>query len=578
MKPYFHVIKLQFFFRHEIRKIITTNLLRQNSVNLPLYLDKITVFFCVLTTILTRLPLSAQFIFVLINTFRNINIAVVKRGQFALVYYGEAKSSLQRIEDFLLCEYKESQDLSTVRGRYNKTVNDFLSTSPQPSRPPGFCFKHIEVKFENSRILSNVSFEVLAGELVGIAGAAGSGKSTLLQVILKEVEPTKGLVDVEGTLSYSAQEAWIFSASVRQNVLFGQEMDMDKYQEVMRVCALEDDLSLFPHGDQTLVGERGMRLSGGQKARISLARAVYRDADIYLLDDPLSAVDAHVAEHIFNECIFNYLKNKCVVLVTHQIKYLTKVDKMYFIEDGKLTAGESRDKVNKLANDNKIETTALKKFGAISEVKERRGSEAPSQNLYKKYYFAGHWSMSLFILIMFIFVQLLNSGIDFFVAFSLDLTDNPNNSSFELKQILPTQTFLYLYAILTVILVISVHSLTYWYIRYCTSVSQKLHKALFDATLAVPMKFFNDHSSGRILNRFSKDVGCIDQVIPMILFEVIFTIFYVIGICVVISILNYWLILPTVVLILVFYAFAHLYKPTNKSIRRTEGIGTFNHI
>jgi ATP-binding cassette subfamily C (CFTR/MRP) protein 4 len=170
-----------------------------------------------------KVPLTPQFFFVL---FRNLTITVIKRLQFAFIHYAEAKSSLKRIEDFLLCDYKESQDLGN--GRYNKTVNDFLSTSPQPIRPPGFCFKHIEVKFENSRILSNVSFEVFAGELVGIAGAAGSGKSTLLQVILKEVEPTKGLVDVEGKLSYSAQEAWIFSASVRQNILFGQEMDQDK--------------------------------------------------------------------------------------------------------------------------------------------------------------------------------------------------------------------------------------------------------------------------------------------------------------------------------------------------------------
>jgi ABC-type bacteriocin/lantibiotic exporter with double-glycine peptidase domain len=163
------------FFRHEIGKIITTNFLRQNNVILALYLDKITVFFCVLTTILTKLPLTPQFFFVLINTFRNLTITVIKRSQFAFIHYAEAKSSLKRIEDFLLCDYKESQNLGN--GRYNKTVNDFLSTSPQPIRPPGFCFKHIEVKFENSTILSNVSFEVFAGELVGIAGAAGSGKS-----------------------------------------------------------------------------------------------------------------------------------------------------------------------------------------------------------------------------------------------------------------------------------------------------------------------------------------------------------------------------------------------------------------
>jgi ATP-binding cassette subfamily C (CFTR/MRP) protein 4 len=251
---------------------------------------------------------------------------------------------------------------------------------------------------------------------------------------------------------------------------------------------------------------------------------------------------------------------------------------MYFIENGKLTAGEAIDKVNKLAYDNKIETSALKEFGAVSEVKESRGSEAPSQNLYKNFYFAGRWSMLLFILVLLSTVQLLNSGIDFFVAVSLDLIENPSNSSFELKQTLSTQTFVYLYGILAIILVVSVHPLAYCYIKYCASVSQKLHNKLFAAILAVPMKFFNDHSSGRILNRFSKDLGCIDQVIPMMLFEVITTVFYVIGICVIISILNYWLIFPAVGLILFLYAFAHLCKPINKSVRRTEGIGKFYHI
>jgi ATP-binding cassette subfamily C (CFTR/MRP) protein 4 len=204
---------------------MTTNLLRQSNISLTLYLDKVTVFFCVLTTVLTKLPLTPQFFFVLINTFRNINITVIKRMQLALIYYAEAKSSLKRMEEFLLCEYKESQHFDNTREKYNS-----LSKSHQAIRPPGFCLKHVEVKFEKSTVLNNVSIEVLSGELVGIAGPSGSGKSTLLQVILKEVGPTKGLVDVEGRLSYSAQEAWIFSASVRQNILFGQ----DGYGQVPR--------------------------------------------------------------------------------------------------------------------------------------------------------------------------------------------------------------------------------------------------------------------------------------------------------------------------------------------------------
>jgi ATP-binding cassette subfamily C (CFTR/MRP) protein 4 len=302
----------------------------------------------------------------------------MKRTAYAFIFYAGAKSSLQRIDKFLLCEHQESQHLGNRKETYNKIVNSSLSTSPQAIYTSGFCIKHIVVKYEKSAVLNDVSIEVSSGELVGIAGAAGSGKSTLLQVVLKEVEPTKRFVDVEGAVSYAAQEAWIFSASVRQDILFGQEMDQDKYQKVIRVCALVEDLSLFPHGDQTLVGDRGVMLSGGQKATISLARASYRDADIYLLDDPLSAVDAHVAEHIFNECILNYLKSKSVVWVTHQIKCLSKVNQVYFIENGKLTAGETVDKIKKLTHDNEIETVPLERHDAVSEVKEHRSSEATS--------------------------------------------------------------------------------------------------------------------------------------------------------------------------------------------------------
>jgi ATP-binding cassette subfamily C (CFTR/MRP) protein 4 len=560
-------------FRTEIAQLLKPNLLRITNFCFCIYLGKIAVFFCVLTTLLTKLPFTAQYFFALLNFYTSLALTVTRRMAYAFIFFAEAKSSLQRIEKFLLCEHQEFQHLSNKEETYNKIVDSSLSLLPRPS---GFCIKHVVVKFEKNAVLNDVSLEASSGELVGIAGADGSGKSTLLQVILKEIEPTTGFVDVKGVVSYAVQEAWIFSASVRQNILFGEEMDLEKYQKVIRVCALEEDLSLFPHGDQTLVGERGVMLSGGQKARISLARAVYRDADIYLLDDPLSAVDAHVAEHIFNECLLNYLKNKSVVLVTHQVKYLSKVNQVYFIENGKLTAGETLNKANKYVNANNAETIALKKYDAVSEVKEHRSSEATSPNPYKKYCFAGHWLMCLFILLMFGFAQFINSSTDFFVAFWIDLTENPNHFSFEWKKILSPQNFLTAYASLTVILVLSVHLLSLFYVKYFIKVSNKFHKALFDTILKVPIKFFNDHSSGRILNRFSKDMVCIDQRISVFLFEIITLVFNVIGIFVVISISNLWLTFPAIALIILFYIFAHLFKPINKNIRRTEAIGEFH--
>jgi ATP-binding cassette subfamily C (CFTR/MRP) protein 4 len=145
-----------------------------------------------------------------------------------------------------------------------------------------------------------------------------------------------------------------------------------------------------------------------------------------------------------------------------------------------------------------------------------------------------------------------------------------------MEKILAPQIFLITYASLTAILVLLVHLLSFFYVKYFINVSNKFHKAIFDTILKVPIKFFNDHSSGRILNRFSKDMMCIDQYISIFLFEIITLMFSVIGIFVVISISNYWLILPSIGLIILFYIFAYLFKPINKSIRRTEGIGEFH--
>lgn len=139
-----------------------------------------------------------------------------------------------------------------------------------------------------------------------------SGKTSLLQAILSELRIREGSIQVNGRLSYASQEPWVFAGSVRENILFDSEYDEERYNEVVKVCALERDLNLLADGDQTFIGERGIALSGGQKARINLARALYFQADCYLLDDPLSAVDAHVCEYLSVPSIhktFDHLKS-----------------------------------------------------------------------------------------------------------------------------------------------------------------------------------------------------------------------------------------------------------------------------
>jgi len=189
--------------------------------------------------------------------------------------------------------------------------------------------------FQDSTTLENINLDVEPGNLCAVIGPVGCGKSSLLMATLGELPSKKGSVQVKGRISYASQEAWVFNGSLKYNITFGQEFDEAKYRKVIRVCALERDIELLPEGDMTLVGERGVSLSGGQRARVNLARAVYKDADVYIMDDPLSAVDANVGRHLFNECIMGYLAEKPRILVTHQLQYLHDADLIIALSDGK---------------------------------------------------------------------------------------------------------------------------------------------------------------------------------------------------------------------------------------------------
>uniref|UniRef100_A0A7S4FWP9 ATP-dependent transporter ycf16 n=1 Tax=Eutreptiella gymnastica TaxID=73025 RepID=A0A7S4FWP9_9EUGL len=184
---------------------------------------------------------------------------------------------------------------------------------------------------EADPVFTDVELSVQPGELVMIVGKVGSGKTSLLNAILQEGE-VQGQLHVGGTVAYVPQQAWIMNAKLQDNVLFGKPYSA-AYDQTIRVCDLRADLKNLPDGDQTEIGEKGINISGGQKQRISLARAVYQDADIYLLDDPLSAVDVHVGRRIFERCINGVLKKKTRILVTNQLQYLSHADRIYLLQD-----------------------------------------------------------------------------------------------------------------------------------------------------------------------------------------------------------------------------------------------------
>ena len=202
---------------------------------------------------------------------------------------------------------------------------------------------HIQTKKDSNmlRLFNEISLQCNESDLIAITGPAGSGKSSVLEAIIGEVPVTNGQISVTGKIAYLPQNPWLFSGTVQENIVFGNHFDEQKYQAAIEACALIDDFKQLPLGDMTQVGESGVALSGGQKARVSLARTVYSDADIFLLDSPLKAVDAKVGKFIYQKCICGLLSTRPRIHVTHDKKYLRNASVVLKMENGLIV---SRDK------------------------------------------------------------------------------------------------------------------------------------------------------------------------------------------------------------------------------------------
>ncbi|CAN0413503.1 unnamed protein product, partial [Ectocarpus sp. 8 AP-2014] len=171
---------------------------------------------------------------------------------------------------------------------------------------------------------------------INIVRQVGSGKSSLVSALLGEMTKVEGRVSIDGSVAYVAQTAWIINATLKENVLMGRPFDEARYQKVLDVCDMKQDLSQLPAGDETEIGDKGINLSGGQKQRVSIARAAYANADVYILDDPLSAVDAHVGRHLFDECLAGFLKGKTVILCANQLQFLPQTDLVLVLDQGRI--------------------------------------------------------------------------------------------------------------------------------------------------------------------------------------------------------------------------------------------------
>uniref|UniRef100_A0A668V5I2 ATP-binding cassette, sub-family C (CFTR/MRP), member 3 n=1 Tax=Oreochromis aureus TaxID=47969 RepID=A0A668V5I2_OREAU len=280
--------------------------------------------FAVYVTVDKKNILDAETAFVSISLFNILRFPLNMLPQ-VISSLVQASVSLKRVQNFL-----SHDELDPDSVNRNNTSTEFAVTV-------------VNGKFtwgkDDAPVLHNINVMVPQGSLLAVVGHVGCGKSSLISALLGDMEKVEGEVSVRGSVAYVPQQAWIQNATLRDNILFGNPYNEQKYNSVLEACALTPDLQVLPGGDMTEIGEKGINLSGGQRQRVSLARALYNDADVYLLDDPLSAVDAHVSKHIFDNLIGpeGALKGKTRILVTHGISFLPQVDNIMVMVDGRVS-------------------------------------------------------------------------------------------------------------------------------------------------------------------------------------------------------------------------------------------------
>ncbi|RZB51171.1 ABC transporter C family member 3 isoform B, partial [Glycine soja] len=300
--------------------LVGTAIVRFLFYNAPTFIAVVTFGACALIGI----PLESGKILSPLATFRILQMPIYSLPD-TISMIAQTKVSLERIASFLrLDEWKTDVVEKLPRDSSDKAIElvdgnfSWDLSSPNPT-------------------LKNVNLTVFHGMRVAVCGNVGSGKSSLLSCIVGEVPKISGTLKICGTKAYVSQSPWIQSGKIEDNILFGKEMDREKYDKVLEACSLTKDLEVLPFGDQTTIGEKGINLSGGQKQRVQIARALYQDSDVYLFDDPFSALDAHTGSHLFKECLLGLLKSKTVIYITHQVEFLSDADLILVMREGRIT-------------------------------------------------------------------------------------------------------------------------------------------------------------------------------------------------------------------------------------------------
>ncbi|XP_010629028.1 multidrug resistance-associated protein 4 isoform X1 [Fukomys damarensis] len=601
--------------RKEISKVLRSSYLRGMNLASFFVASKIIVFVTFSCYVLLGHVVTASRVFVAMTLYGAVRLTVTLFFPAAIERVSEAIISIQRIKNFLLLDEISQHNLQLpADGKTIVHVQDFTA----------FWDKTLEIP-----TLRGLSFTVRPGELLAVVGPVGAGKSSLLSAVLGELPPSQGLVTVQGKIAYVSQQPWVFSGTVRSNILFGKKYEKERYEKVIKACALKKDLQLLKDGDLTVIGDRGATLSGGQKARVNLARAVYQDADIYLLDDPLSAVDAEVGKHLFQLCICQTLHEKITILVTHQLQYLKAASHILILKDGETVQkgtyteflksgvdfGSLLKKENEEAEQSSVPGTPTLRNRTFSESsvwsqqssrpslkdgvpegqdtediqvtqpEESRSEGKVGFKAYKNYFTAGaSWFIIIFLVLLNLAAQVAYVLQDWWLSYwanEQSLLNITVNGEGNVTEKLDLNWYLGIYAGLTVATVLFgiARSLLVFYVL--VNSSQALHNKMFESILKAPVLFFDRNPIGRILNRFSKDIGHMDDLLPLTFLDFIQTLLFVISVMAVAVAVIPWIAVPMIPLAIIFFVLRRYFLETSRDVKRLESTTrspVFSHL
>ncbi|KAI6009305.1 ABC protein [Pisolithus marmoratus] len=538
----------------------------------------------------------------------------------ALVAISDGASAIERLSDIFRAELITGKTMIIDKFQEEAILilKSNIRRAPDVGRRGGNCGSlrgdHTTTGKEKNELrkdmpifrVQGVDLAVPRGHLAAIVGPVGSGKSSLLQGIIGEMRKVSGHVSVGGKVAYCSQTAWIQNTTLRENVLFGQPFDEERYWRVIELSCLLPDLEVLPDGDLTEIGERGINLSGGQKQRVNIARALYFNPEIVIFDDPLSAVDAHVGKSLFEDTILGFLRSRgiTVLLVTHAIHFLSQVDYIYTMRDGMIV---ERGTFNELVEQNgefarlaqeyggqtegakdasEADQAALKRKNVTIEdvklksanvreraegkgkaegrliVKEQRKTGSVSLQVYWAYLVAGRGAIMLPLIIVFICVmqasQLMNTYA--LVWWESNTWDRPDSfyqllyGCFGIGQ-----------ALFTFILGASIDYMGYL-------VSQNLHQHAVRKVFHAPMSFFDTTPLGRILGVFGKDVDTMDNQLVFSVRLLCLTMSSVVGAVVIVSVLEPYFLIAVIVLYLGYGRFVGFYRASAREVKRLDSM------